>query len=182
MTSIKKLLQCPHMSNSIIETLSRSGVRRERLSPLRTMSQLSAVRDLVKVTHQQLVANQIDRDASSYWPERQHRFDAFFYVPKINGVIMISSVGLPDAQDSGGLFLDIDYRNDEGEIKKLVGIQTVKVPEAVEELEALWLSGYLPRQLLQIAEIVRTASPISKEAYGSYFQKPEVPSTVTFYV
>ena len=166
------------MSNPIIETLSKTGVRRERLSPLRMTSQISAVRDLVKVTHQQLVANQIDRDASSYWPKRQHRFDAFFYVPKINGVMSITSVGLPDAQDTSGLFLDIDYKNDEGEIKKLVGIQTVKVAEVVDKKEAVLLSGYLPRQLLQIAEIVRTANPISPETYHSYFKEPKIPAGI----
>ena len=175
MISIKKLLQYFRMPNGIIESLSKTGVRQESLSPLRMMSQISAVRDLVKVTHQQLVANQIDRDASSYWPKEQHKFDAFFFVPRINGVMSISSIGLPDAQVTNALFLFINYRNDTGEMKQLVGIQTVKVPEVVDEQEALWLSDYLPRQLLQIAEIVRTANPISRETYKSYFQEPKVP-------
>jgi len=153
-----------------IEVLSKTGVRREKLSSLRMTSQISAVRDLVNVTHQQLVANQIDRDVSSYWPKEQHRFDAFFSVPRINGVISISSIGLPDAQVTNALFLDIDYKNDKGEIKRFVRIQTVKVPEVVDKQEALWFSDYLPRQLLQIAEIVRTANPISLQTYKSYFQ------------
>lgn len=166
------------MSNPTIETLSKTGVRQERLSPLRMMSQKSAVRDLVKVTHQQLVANQIDRDASSDWPKRTRRFDAFFSVPDINGILKITSNGLPDAYDDNGLFLDIYYKDGDGKLKQLVGIQTAKVPEVVDKQSALWLSGYLPRQLLQIAEIVRIANPISPETYLSYFQEPKVPAGI----
>lgn len=166
------------MANPTIEVLSRTGEKQARLSPLQMQSQITAVQDLVRVTHQQLVANQIDRDALSHKTssrEEDHRFDAFFFIPDINGVAKITSVGLPDSQGTG-LFLDIDYRDDNGEIKKLVQIQTAKVSEAVDDKEALWLSAYTPKQLQQIAEIVTTLNPITSETYQSYFQEPKIPA------
>lgn len=167
------------MINLNIEGLLKRTSRERKLPPLKLNAQISAVTDLVTVTHQQLVANQIDRDASSDMPARDHRFDAFFSVPEFNGVMSITSNGLPDVQGGPyGLFLCIHNKNDEGKPIELVGIQTVKTPEQVGVQEAIWLSGYTPEQLKQIAEIVRTASPVTPETYKSYFQEPVVPAGI----
>lgn len=162
------------MSGLPIEVVLKPGGRQERLWPLRMRAQISAVKDLITVTRQQFVANQIDTDASSDLPVRDHRFNAYFFVPGFDGVINITSFGLPDAQDTPGLFLSINYKNEVGKIVQLVLIQTAKVPEVVGKKEALGFSKYLPKQLLRIAEIVRTANPISPETYLSYFQEPRV--------
>lgn len=136
--------------------------------------QISAVRDLVTVTNQQLGANLIDMDADhGDVLIKYHKFEAFFSVPNIDGVVHISSDGLPSAQVAHGLFLDIYCKSKKKKkTVKLVEIHTAKVPELIDEREALKLSDNKPEQLLQIAEIVKSAIPIEPNKFYSFFKGP----------
>jgi len=136
--------------------------------------QISAIKDLVTVTNQQLEANKIDTDVRHEdIPVKYHRFEAFFFAPNIGVLICLVSAGSPTAQENHGLFLDIYHNNkEENEIKKLVEIHTAKLPEFVDEQGALKLSNYKPKQLLQIAEFVKSAIPIESKEFYSFFKGP----------
>lgn len=153
--------------NNILETLGAVRfytTRIETLPPNFMAEQIEGVKDLVGAMHAQLEGNAIDRDVTRKdISPKFHTYDAFFRVGD-DAVVKITSIGSPDQRSKSGLFLYIYGKNNE----QLVGLQTAKISELVDENEALWLSRYTPKQLHELAQILRNAESISYENYQSF--------------
>jgi hypothetical protein len=160
------------MTGLNIESLKGTEYRQAYLSPEKMKAQIEAVKHLVGAAHDQLVAHQINRDEKSGWPLSDCRYDAFFRIPDEEVGLKISSVGLPDERSNNGLFVYMNTKQ-EGEISEIVGLQTAKIPDEVREGEALWLSRLRPEQLDQLAKLIKSATPIDKNAYDLYLGRRE---------
>lgn len=160
---------------TIIEKLSCFKEMRN-LSECQTRAQIGAVKELVTVASEKLKTNMKAR--FGYDDARYDNFDAYFYVPQIDGVMSITSVRSPDAEENSGLFIYIDYKGKEGNIKRLVGWQTAKVPQMVDKSEAEWLSKYTPEQIIQVAKLIGTANPITPETYRAYMEEAKIPEGI----
>lgn len=158
------------MSNRRIEDLLRPRIKNEELTPFEKEKQRNAVFELVRLAHQQLVEHQIDFDvAHEDVPVKYHLFESFFSHPKIKDfVVRLSTNGLPNVSDGHNLSIDIYCKSSKG-TRKLVEINAPKLPDDVNDQDALKLSIYRPGQLLEIAEIIRDATPIEKNEFYSFF-------------
>lgn len=112
--------------------------------------------------------HQIDRDAESDWPPTARRYDAFFRIPGVDAVLIITSVGLPNEISNGGRFVYIHEMDRSNIANQIVGFQTAKSPEAVDRNEAWWLSRYSPDQLEALSDIIASATPIDEAEYHEY--------------
>ena len=157
------------MPHAAYEALSARNEMAQSFSQLEIQTRTAAISDLVRVAQVSLVANQTETTAVLKIADKARTYEAFFSAPGL-GVINLASIGLPESPDPDGLFISINYRDDSG-IKNLIFLETTKMPEAVGEREVDLLSRFTPEQLLQIAQLISTASPISRKKYYSYFRK-----------
>ena len=134
--------------------------RRREISPDEREAHVSALKGLVGALHDQLVSHKIDRDAGSGFPEECHNFDAFL---RGGGgeMIRITSVGKTNQPSGTGLFLYV-FMSGKGEV---VGLQTAKLPDSVDEHASDWLSGYNAAQFKLMETLVAGASAISKDEF-----------------
>lgn len=158
-----------------LEPLITRG-RQEYLAPEEMSAQIDAVKKFVGAASHQLEIHQIDRDAGSNRCPESKRFDSFFSIPKLDAVMMITSVGLPNVDGYCGLFVEI-YKSNKEEVRRILYLQTAKTPNFVGKYEALFLSCYTPATLEMLSGIIERAIPIDKsEYYGIVRPNPAIAS------
>ncbi len=153
------------ISNEVL----RHSSRKDYLPYKEMRKQKQALTALVSQAQKRLLEQSIDRDPDRKDPA-QKRFDSFFSLPDDNAVLTISCLGgTPELYPSGAMFIYIHQKGpDEIKPQELVGIQTVKSPDSIEEKEVLWLSGYKPEQIDLITQAISSAQPMEKNQYDVF--------------
>jgi len=160
------------MSNPIVESL-QIGEKKDSLTSYQIKNHVSAIKELTLVAQVQSMSYQNSYPRSV---ESKNRCHSYFYSPELNGVISISVFRPYDEEKPGVITLSMSSQNDDGEIIIPVLLVLNRLTEQINSTDALELSQYTPKQLLQIAELIRTANHIPQQSYQSYFQELEVPS------
>ncbi len=92
--------------------------------------------------------------------------DAFFRSDEPGFVFRIRSSGLPDDEGAHGMFLYVFVKEEGGEVREVLGLQTAKSPDAVRWEQAKMLTRFSLQQLGIIAEFVKKGTPVSKKEFG----------------
>ncbi len=142
--------------------------RREVLSANEMKAQIAATSGLVSAIHNKLDSDKEVRDPESNG-EDERIYDAFFTLGS-ERVMEINCVGSPNEDVHDGLFLYI-YKKSENpnrRAEQLLGLQTAKKPDIVNDRDALWLSRYSSAQLNELANLVRGGEKITRSQFVSF--------------
>ncbi len=156
-----------------LETLQTAGAHKVT-GEKEILQHVNEVRNLASAMRFQLIKHQIDVNPDSPKSKKDRNYGAYFKVPGENAVFSLNSLGAPETEEVGGLFLFIfERRKVEGEEKfiPLMRIQTDKSPALVNRDRALANSLYTAEQLHVAADIVRKGVPISPDEYQAFFEQ-----------
>ncbi len=136
--------------------------------------QKQALKGLVSAMRAQIVQHGVDVELINGVPREARRYAVFLKVPGRDAVLVINSNGLIENEKDFGLTISVTSKISQGDTVKIDPILSFQTPNArglVSEKDAIYLSGYTPKQLSDLAMLIETGEPISREAYKAFFQK-----------
>lgn len=150
-----------HMSISI-ECLRQKDQR--PLSGESLSEQKRALQGLVSAMREHIVQHGVDVELIKGVPREARRYAAYFKIPGEDAVLAINSNGPVENEKDFGLTLSLSTRDE-----NILRFQTPNTRKLVSDKDALYLSGYTVKDLVDLTTLVQTGEPITPAAYKAFF-------------